>query len=59
MLIIPLVDVYASGLDWLLEGTDAPRGLLFFFAVSFMNGVVLEIGRKIRTPDQEKKGVST
>ena len=59
MLIIPLVDVYASGLDWLLAGVPAPNGLVFFFAVSFMNGVVLEIGRKIRTPENEKEGVLT
>ncbi len=59
MLIIPLVDIYASGLDWLLEGAAAPKGLLFFFAVSYMNGIVLEIGRKIRTPEQEAEGVLT
>lgn len=59
MLIIPLVDVYASGLDWLLEGADAPKGLLFFFAVSFFNGIVLEIGRKIRVPGKEAEGVLT
>jgi 4-hydroxybenzoate polyprenyltransferase len=59
MFIIPLVDVYASGLDWLLEGVSAPKGLLFFFAVSFMNGIVLEIGRKIRTPKDEAHGVLT
>lgn len=57
MLIIPLVDVFASGFDWLLEGEQAPTGLLFFFAVSFMNGVVLEIGRKIKSPEQEEEGV--
>lgn len=59
MLIIPLIDIYASGLDWLLEGVDAPKGLLFFFAVSFMNGIVLEVGRKIRNPEDEKPGVET
>lgn len=57
MLIIPLVDVFASGFDWLLEGEKAPMGLLFFFAVSFMNGIVLEIGRKIKAPEQEEEGV--
>ena len=57
MLIIPLVDVFASGFDWLLEGEQAPIGLLFFFAVSFMNGIVLEIGRKIKAPEQEEEGV--
>ena len=59
MFIIPLVDIYASGLDWLLEDAAAPKGLLFFFAVSYMNGIVLEIGRKIRTPEQESEGVLT
>ena len=54
MLIIPLVDIYASGMDWLMEGVPAPKGLYFFFVVSFMNGVVLEIGRKIRTPETEE-----
>lgn len=59
MFIIPLVDIYASGLDWLLEGADAPKGFLFFFAVSYMNGIVLEIGRKIRSSEQEAEGVLT
>ena len=54
MLIIPLVDTYASGLDWLLENQAAPFGLVFFFVVSFLNGVVLEIGRKIKTPENEE-----
>ncbi|HEY6161461.1 MAG TPA: UbiA family prenyltransferase [Bacteroidia bacterium] len=59
MFIIPLIDIYASGLDWLAEGVPAPKGLLFFFAVSYMNGIVLEIGRKIRVPGKEKEGVLT
>ncbi len=59
MFIIPLIDIYASGLDWLLGGVSAPLGLLFFFAVSYMNGIVLEIGRKIRTPENESEGVLT
>jgi hypothetical protein len=57
MMIIPLVDVYASGYDWFLHGVQAPMGLIFFFLVSFMNGIVLEIGRKIRAPRQEEEGV--
>jgi 4-hydroxybenzoate polyprenyltransferase len=59
MLIIPLIDIYASGLDWLVEGQMAPKGLIFFFIVSFFNGIVLEIGRKIRTPEKEAEGVLT
>ncbi|MEO7176977.1 MAG: UbiA family prenyltransferase [Saprospiraceae bacterium] len=59
MFIIPLVDIYASGLDWFLDNAAAPTGLLFFFAVSYMNGIVLEIGRKIRPPEDESNGVLT
>lgn len=59
MFIIPLVDVYASGLDWLLENVSPTKGLLFFFAVSYMNGIVLELGRKIKTPEKESEGVLT
>jgi 4-hydroxybenzoate polyprenyltransferase len=59
MFIIPLIDIYASGLDWLLADSYAPFGLVYFFAVSYMNGIVLEIGRKIRPPADEKPGVQT
>ncbi len=59
MLIIPLVDVFASGFDWLLEGATAPVGLLFFFITSYCNGVVLEIGRKIKPPEAEEPGVQS
>lgn len=47
MMIIPLIDVYASGLDWWKEGAEIPKGLLIFLGVSYMNGVVIEFGRKI------------
>ena len=59
MMIIPLVDVYASGLFWFLNDINPPQGLIFFFIVSFFNGVVLEIGRKIKSPEQESTGVLT
>lgn len=54
MMIIPLVDIYASGSDWFLNGESAPHTLMWFFAVSFMNGIVLEFGRKIKTPENEE-----
>jgi len=57
MFIIPLVDVFASGFDWHLNRVNPPSGLLFFFFVSYFNGIVLEIGRKIKTPDTEELGV--
>ena len=54
MFIIPLVDVYASGLDWHLAGVMPHVGLAFFFIVSYFNGIVLEVGRKIRAPEAEE-----
>lgn len=54
MFIIPFVDIYESGIDWFLHGAQPPVGLIFFFIVSFFNGLVLEVGRKIRTPADEE-----
>ena len=57
MVIIPLIDIYSSGLDWLLSGASFHIGLFWFFGVSFCNGLVLEFGRKLRTPATEEEGV--
>ncbi len=57
MFIIPFIDIYASSYDWKLELAVPPKGLLFFFVVSYMNGIVLEIGRKMKTPNREENGV--
>lgn len=59
MFIIPLIDILASGLDWALENAAPSPGLGLFFLVSYFNGIVLEIGRKIRTPEKEQEGVLT
>jgi hypothetical protein len=59
MLIMPLVDWFATGCDWVHAGTGMPPGLFWFLAASFCNGVVIELGRKIRAPAQEETGVET
>jgi 4-hydroxybenzoate polyprenyltransferase len=59
MLIMPLVDLYATACDWLVAGASLPKGLYWFLIVSFFNGVVIEIGRKIRAPESEEDGVET
>jgi 4-hydroxybenzoate polyprenyltransferase len=59
MFIIPLIDILASGLDWALENATPSPGLGWFFLVSYLNGIVLEVGRKIRTPENEREGVLT
>jgi len=60
MLIIPLIDLYATSCDWLAEGLERPpSGIGWFLAVSFFNGVLIEFGRKIRAPGDEETGVNT
>lgn len=60
MFIMPIVDLYATACDWVPAGFKfPPRGLLWFLAASFFNGVVIELGRKIRAPADEETGVQT
>ncbi len=59
MLIMPLIDLYATACDWLVAGKAPPVGLIWFLVASFFNGIVIEIGRKIRAPKDEEYGVET
>lgn len=60
MVIMPIIDAYITACDWLPSTSgQAPSGLLWFLLLSFCNGIVLEIGRKIRNPEEEEKGVET
>ena len=59
MLIVPLIDLYATACDWLPEAAAPPAGLGWFLAASFFNGMVVEIGRKLRAPADEEPGVET
>lgn len=59
MLIMPLIDLYVTATEWLVRAGTAPTGLWLFLALSFVNGCVLEIGRKIYAPQNERTGVET
>lgn len=59
MLIVPLVDYYATACDWLAQGAAQPSGLRWFLLVSFCNGIMIEVGRKLRAPADEEVGVPT
>ncbi len=60
MLILPFIDFYATACDWLSVGAVKPSvGLVWFLLMSFFNGIVVEIGRKIRAPEAEETGVET
>jgi 4-hydroxybenzoate polyprenyltransferase len=57
MLIMPLIDFYAMACEW--AGGPPPREMGWFLAVSFGNGLAIEIGRKTRAPQDEETGVPT
>lgn len=59
MLIMPLIDVYTSACDWVPAQVALPHGLTWFLIASFFNGMVIEVGRKIRAPEHEETGVQT
>jgi 4-hydroxybenzoate polyprenyltransferase len=60
MVILPLIVLYATACDWLVAGVAIPpAGLAGFLLMCMANGVVFEIGRKIRAPEGEQVGVET
>ena len=59
MPIVVLIDAYVSACDWRAAGTPPPEGLIWLMGLSFFNGVVIEIGRKVRAPGDEEHGVET
>jgi len=59
MLVMPMIDAYTTGLDWLVAGLHPPNGLPWFLAATFANGALVEIGRKLRGPGGEREGVDS
>ncbi|MCX7644633.1 MAG: UbiA family prenyltransferase [Rhodobacteraceae bacterium] len=58
MAILPLIDLLLTAVEWLPGGGPDPA-LALFLALSFVNGCVLEIGRKLKAPGNERPGVET
>lgn len=59
MVIMPLLLLHATAIDWLPGGSRAPRALALFLAATYATGLVLEIGRKVRAVPDERPGVET
>jgi len=57
MAIIPIIDIVASSAHWGASKIEPPKLLLMFFIISLFNGIILEIGRKIKTKQEEEIGV--
>lgn len=58
MAIMPLIDLMLTGIEWLPHGAPHP-GLAWFIGLSFANGCVLELGRKLWAPESERAGVES
>lgn len=59
MVILPLLALLATACDWAPAGDVPSISLGWFLVASYANGLVLEIGRKIRAPEEEQEGVNT
>lgn len=58
MAIMPLIDLFVTGTEW-TPHASTPPGLGLFLALSFVNGCILEIGRKLWAPQNEREGVDS
>lgn len=58
MAIMPLIDLMLTGVEWLPHGVPDP-GLVWFIGLSFANGCVLELGRKLWATSSERPGVDS
>ena len=56
MIILPLLLLYCMALVW---PVGPPPGLGWFLGAGYANGMVFEIGRKLRAPQDEEQGVET
>lgn len=59
MAIMPLIDLFVTATEWLPHAAHPAPSLWFFLALSFANGCVLELGRKLYAPHNERVGVET
>jgi 4-hydroxybenzoate polyprenyltransferase len=57
--ILPLIYLFATACDWVLHPAPSWTGIACFLLAGSANGVVFEIGRKIRAPQDEEFGVET
>jgi 4-hydroxybenzoate polyprenyltransferase len=59
MAIMPLIDLFLTACEWLPGKGEPPAGIWTFLWMSFCNGCVVEFGRKIWAPGNERPGVDT
>jgi 4-hydroxybenzoate polyprenyltransferase len=57
--IVPLIFIYAGACDWFAAGYIAPSSFASIVAANYLTAMVIEIGRKVRAPEDEELGVET
>ena len=58
-LIWPVMALYGTGCDWFTVGSLPPKGVLWFLLFTGLSSIVLQMGRQIRAPQAEQRGVTT
>lgn len=58
MFILPLIDFYLLAAAWQGHGAP-PVAFGWFLTATYMNGIVFEVGRKVRAAQDEEVGVET
>ena len=59
MLMMPLIYLFITACDWKSTGQVIPYDVAWLLGMGFFNGLVIDIGRKIRSPQDEEHGVDT
>lgn len=59
MVVMPLIVLQATATDWIAAGAAMPSELWWLLGFAFLNGLVIEVGRKLRAPVEERDGVET
>jgi len=59
MVILPLIDMYTTSIEWLPRGGVFSMGILLYMISGFCDGTVVEVGRKLRAKEDEEYGVDT
>lgn len=59
MLVVPLLALHLTAFDWVGPAWIPPREIAAFAAFAFAVGLVVELGRKVWAPSQEREGVET
>jgi len=59
MSILFFTDLFITSCHFMVSNIEPPVALLFFLGTSFCLGTVLELGRKIRSPQDETSGTDT